>query len=203
MATSSASSLKIGLVLDSGLDQPDGVQQYVLAIGEWLRRQGHDVHYLVGQTKRRDIRNLHSLGRSIKVRFNGNNGSIPLWASRSELRKLIAAENFDILHVQVPHHPFLAQKLILAAQPETAVIGTFHIAPINRLVAIGNRGLGLWLKPSLRRFDKIVSVSAAAADFAHQTFGIITDILPNVVDYPLFHEAKRLPKYDDGIINIL
>ncbi len=43
-------SLKIGLVLDDGLDKPDGVQQYILAIGEWLRSQGNDVHYLVGQT---------------------------------------------------------------------------------------------------------------------------------------------------------
>jgi phosphatidylinositol alpha-mannosyltransferase len=198
-----ASSLKIGLVLDSGLDQPDGVQQYVLAIGEWLRGQGHDVHYLVGQTGRRDIKGLHSLGHSIKVRFNGNTGSIPLWASRFELRRLIADEQFDVLHVQVPHHPLLAQRLVLAAGPETAIIGTFHIAPLNKLVTIGNKALGIWLKPSLRRFDEIVSVSPAAADFASQTFGIKTSILPNVVNYQLFHEAKKLPKYDDDVMNIL
>ena len=36
-------ALKIGIVLDTSLDPPDGVQQYVLAVGEWLRSQGHDV----------------------------------------------------------------------------------------------------------------------------------------------------------------
>lgn len=195
--------LKIGLVLDSGLDKPDGVQQYVLAVGEWLRGQGHDVHYLVGQTQRRDIENVHSLGRSIKVRFNGNNGSIPLLARKSKLRSLLAVEQFDVLHVQVPHHPLLAQRIILAAGPETAIIGTFHIAPYSKLVTAGNKALGVWLKPSLRRFDKIVSVSSAAADFARRTFGIETDVLPNVVDYKRFQSAKALPRYDDGILNIL
>src|SRR5665811_763407 len=119
--------LKIGLVLDSGLDKPDGVQQYVLSVGEWLRGQGHDVHYLVGETKRRDIEGLHSLSRNIRVSFNGAAGStVPLWASKRKLLALVAAEQFDVLHVQVPHHPLLAQRIILAAGPDTAIIGTFH-----------------------------------------------------------------------------
>lgn len=195
--------LKIGLVLDSGLDKPDGVQQYVLAVGEWLRAQGHDVHYLVGETRRHDIVGVHSLSRSIKVRFNGNDGSIPLFVRKSKLKKFMEAEKFDVLHVQVPHHPLLAQRLILAADKRTAVIGTFHIAPYNDLVTIGNRLLGIWLKPSLRRFDKIVSVSTAAAEFAQATFGISTDILPNVIDYERFRSAQSLPEYDDGTLTIL
>ncbi len=195
--------LKIGLVLDSGLDKPDGVQQYVLAIGEWFRIQGHDVHYLVGQTRRRDIEGIHSLSRSIDVRFNGNDGSIPLWAGKSKLRRFLRTGRFDVLHVQTPHHPLLAQRIILAASRRTAIIGTFHIAPYNWLSTIGNKALGVWLRPSLRRFDKIVSVSAAAADFAGRTFGIKTEILPNVVDYRRFHSAKPLPEYDDDVLTIL
>lgn len=198
-----AERLKIGLILDSGLDKPDGVQQYVLAIGEWLRAKGHDVHYLVGETRRRDIEGLHSLGRSIKVRFNGNDGSIPLFASRSKLKSFMKAERFDVLHVQVPHHPLLAQPLILSAGDRTAVIGTFHIAPYNGLVTVGNRLLGIWLRPSLRRFDKMVSVSKAAAAFAKATFGMSTEILPNVIDYQRFKTTTPLPQYDDGVKTIL
>lgn len=195
--------LKIGLVLDSGLDKPDGVQQYVLAIGEWFRGKGHDVHYLVGQTKRQDVKGVHSLSRSIHVQFNGNDGSIPLWAGKSKLRKFLEAEKFDVLHVQVPHHPFLAQRIVLAADKRTAIIGTFHIAPYNQLATIGNKALGIWLRPSLKRFDQIVSVSAAAKDFAKRTFDIETDVLPNVVDYERFHSARPLPEYDDDVLTIL
>jgi phosphatidylinositol alpha-mannosyltransferase len=198
-----AKRLKIGLVLDSGLDKPDGVQQYVLAVGEWLRDQGHDVHYLVGQTKRSDIKNLHSLGRSVRIRFNGNNGSIPLYAGKAKLKTFMKAQKFDVLHVQMPHHPLLAQRIILAADNRTAVVGTFHIAPYNKSVTAGSKALSIWLKPSLKRFDRIVSVSSAAARFAKQAFGITTPVLPNVVDYRRFHTAKALDNYDDGTLTIL
>jgi phosphatidylinositol alpha-mannosyltransferase len=62
--------LKIGFLLDDTLDTPDGVQQYVLTVGKWMSNQGHEVHYLVGQTHRRDIDNVHSMAKNIKVSFN-------------------------------------------------------------------------------------------------------------------------------------
>ncbi|HUB93292.1 MAG TPA: glycosyltransferase family 1 protein, partial [Verrucomicrobiae bacterium] len=64
--------MKVALVLDDTLDTPDGVQQYVLAVGGWLVEQGHEVHYLVGQTVRTDIQNVHVMSRNVHVRFNGN-----------------------------------------------------------------------------------------------------------------------------------
>jgi phosphatidylinositol alpha-mannosyltransferase len=204
MAVSTGTAkLKTGLVLDTSLDPADGVQQYVIGIGEWLRGQGHDVHYLVGQTKRTDLQNIHSLARNIGVSFNGNRTTIPLPTARRGLSRFLAEQKFDVLHVQTPHSPFMGQKLVLAAGPKTAVIGTFHILPYGRLAAAGNRGLGRWLKPSLRRFDQIVSVSPAAAEFAAKSFGIQTDVLPNVIDYKRFNCAKTLPKYDDGTLTIL
>lgn len=195
--------LKIGLVLDTSLDQPDGVQQYVVGIGEWLRSQGHDVHYLVGQTKRTDLPNIHSLARNIGVRFNGNRTTIPLPTNRQSLKAFLMIEQFDVLHVQMPHSPFMAQRLINAASPSTAVIGTFHVAPYSRIVTAGNRALGVWLKPSLKRFDKIISVSSAASDFAKSTFGVDSVVLPNVIDYDLFNKAKPLKEYKDKTITIL
>lgn len=195
--------LKIGLVLDDGLDKPDGVQQYILAIGGWLQSQGHEVRYLVGQTSRTDIPGVHSMSRNIKVRFNGNRLTMPLPTSRRRLRRFLEAERFDILHIQVPYSPFMAHQLIMAASPQTAIIGTFHIAPNNRLVTIGNSALGLWLRRSLRRFDKMLSVSPTAADFARQTFNVESEVSPNVIDYKRFHDAKPLKKYDDDRLTIL
>lgn len=195
--------LKVGLVLDTSLDPTDGVQQYVIGIGEWLRGQGHDVHYLVGETKRNDLPNIHSLARNIGVRFNGNRTTIPLPVSRTRLRRFLARERFDVLHVQIPHSPFMAQPLILGADERMAVIGTFHIAPYNRMVSIGNRLLGFWLRPSLKRFDKVVSVSSAAADFARDTFHLDSPVVPNVIDYGRYHAAKPLPQYDDDVLTIL
>ncbi len=195
--------LKVGLVLDDGLDKPDGVQQYILSIGAWLSAQGHSVHYLVGQTTRQDIAGLHSLSRNIAVRFNGNRLSIPLPTRRGALRKLLATEQFDVLHVQTPYSPFMGGQLINLAKPTTAVIGTFHILPNSLLSSIGNRLLGLWCYRSLKRFDTMLSVSPAAARFAQKTFHVSSDVSPNVIDYRRFASAQALEKYNDDTLTIL
>ena len=63
--------MKIGLVVDDGLDKPDGVQQFVLTLGKWLSENGHEVHYITSSTKRIDLPNLHALSKSLTVSFNG------------------------------------------------------------------------------------------------------------------------------------
>ncbi len=200
--TKPARFLKIGLVLDTSLDPADGVQQYVVMVGEWLRAQGHDVHYLVGETRERDLPNIHSLARNFKVQFNGNRTTIPLPTSRRKLRDFIQRERFDVLHVQTPHHPLLAQRLVLAAGQQTAVVGTFHILPYDWLARWSTKALGLWLRPSLKRLDALLAVSPSAAEFVGWAFGMEAKVLPNVIDYERFASAQPYAAADDRL-NIL
>lgn len=181
--------LKIGFVLDDTLDTTDGVQQYVLTLGVWLSAQGHDVHYLVGNTSRTDIKHVHSLSRNVKVRFNGNRMSMPLPSSKAAIRKLLDGESFDILHIQMPYSPFMAGRVISAAPPRTAIIGTFHIAPNSTVARTANKALGLWTKRARSKFTRIVSVSPAAAEFAQEAYELETTVLPNVVDESRFRTA--------------
>lgn len=182
--------MKIGLVLDDTLDTPDGVQQYVLNVGAWLSAQGHQVHYLVGQTTRTDIANLHSLSRNLGVRFNGNRMSMPLPAKKRKLKAFLAQQQFDVLHVQVPYSPFMAGRLLRAAPVATAVVGTFHILPYSHMVALANRLLGILNRRSVRRFDRMLAVSKPAADFAQKAYGYRTDVLPNAVRLSQFAGAS-------------
>lgn len=195
--------MKIGLVFDDSLDKPDGVQQYVLALGSWLAAQGHEVHYLVGETKRRDIAHLHSLSRNLNVRFNGNRLSMPLPANRAAIRRLLAAERFDVLHVQLPYSPFLAQRIIAEADAATAVVGTFHVAPDSAMMSLGTSLLGRWLAGSLQRFSFVASVSTAAQAFAAKTFKLDSAVVPNVFDYHRFQAAKPYKRYQDTIPTVL
>jgi phosphatidyl-myo-inositol alpha-mannosyltransferase len=195
--------LKIGLVLDTSLDPTDGVQQYVLDIGGWLTAQGHDVHYLVGQTEHRQLPNIHSLSRNIGVRFNGNRTTIPLPTSRRKLRQFLKEHRFDILHIQTPHHPLMAQHLVMEADPATAIVGTFHVLPYGRLSRVGNKLLGIWLQPSLKRFDKMLAVSSAAAAWCHDSFKVEAQVLPNVIDYEKFNTAEPFERYDDNKLTII
>lgn len=199
----STPKLKIGFVFDDSLDKPDGVQQYVLSIGSWLSAQGHTVDYLVGKTDRKDIAHVHSLSRNVHVRFNGNGLSIPLPTPRSDLKTLLKSQNYDVLHVQVPYSPWLAGRIVQLAPRSTAVFGTFHIVANSRLVTIATHALAIWTRSSTAKFDQIVSVSSAAQNFALQTYGLKTTIIPNAINYQRFHLAKPLPKYRDDKITIL
>jgi phosphatidylinositol alpha-mannosyltransferase len=187
--------LKVAFVLDDSLDTPDGVQQYVLAIGRWLSGEGHEVHYLVGHTTRTDIANIHSLGRNVKVRFNQNRMSIPLPVSKRAVRQLLRKEHFDVIHVQMPYSPMLGARIVQAAPKETAVIGTFHVAPHSKLVYHANKALRMLLKRSLGRFDQVISVSEQAALLARQTFKLESIIIPNTIDLSRFYSGVAYSEF--------
>jgi phosphatidylinositol alpha-mannosyltransferase len=195
--------VKIGFVFDDTLDNMDGVQQYITTLGSWYVSQGHQVHYLVGQTATAEVAGgtVHSLSRNIHVRFNGNRLSVPLPTSRRRIKQLLHELQLDVLHVQMPFSPFMGAKVITAAPARTAVIATFHIAPYSRFVAVANRALAQLIRRSVRRADKIVSVSSAAADFAKRCYGLTTDLLPNVVNEARFKAAARpLPEQPKTIV---
>ncbi len=189
--------MKIGFVLDDGLDSNDGVQQYVLTLGKWLVGAGHEVQYLTGETKRTDIPNVHSLSRNIKVRFNGNRMSIPTPALAYPIRELLNREQFDILHIQMPYSPALGAKVVKYAPRGTVCVGTFHILPFGWLQHAGSQLLTWWLLPSLRRLRRVWSVSAPTQAFAHE-LGIASEVLPNVVDTARFTKGKKLTAYKNN-----
>ena len=188
--------LNIGFVLDDTLDTPDGVQQYVLTVGEWLKQQGHTVHYIVGHTTRQDIDNVHSMARNVRVKFNQNKLSIPLPANKKLLHKKLLELQLDVLHVQMPYSPLFAGRVIKAVPPTTKVIGTFHIVPATWLERSGARTLQIITRSTLRRFNAIASVSPAAQSFAKTVFGINSVVIPNAVSLSTF---RRRPIYLDTI----
>ena len=188
-------SYKIAFVLDDSLDTPDGVQQYVLNVSKWFAAHGHEVHYIVGETQRTDLPNLHSIGRNVKVRFNQNRMSIPLPVSQRKIHKLLQHENFDILHVQMPYSPFLAGRVVKNAAPHTGVVATFHVAPHTGLVHFANKLLRLMVGGSLKRFDEFISVSKVAEEFAADTFHIQSTVVPNTLDLSSFYRPKPFPEY--------
>jgi phosphatidylinositol alpha-mannosyltransferase len=191
--------LKIGFVFDDTLDSYDGVAQYVKNLGAWLGSQGHEVRYLVGETKMIEWAGgkVYSLSKNKKVSFNGNQARIPLIASKRRIKKVLKNEQFDVLHVQVPYSPFMAQKVISAAGKKTAIVGTFHVAPGNTMSSLGGHILRLMYGKSLKCFDEMLSVSTAASFYAKSAFHLDTKVLPNVVDVGLFSSAYTKKKTRD------
>jgi phosphatidylinositol alpha-mannosyltransferase len=195
--TPETKSLTIGLVLDDGLDAPDGVQQYVLTVARELEARGHVVHLIASTTSRTDLDRLHVLGRNLRVRFNGNVLSSPLPARASDIGTLLDEVRFDVIHVQLPHSPFMAGRLVRRLPDDVAVVGTFHILPESGLVGMGTRGLGLLERRTLKRFDEVMAVSAPAAEFARTSFGVDPKVVTIPVDLSKF--AKPAAQGDEGL----
>lgn len=178
--------LKIGFVLDDTLDTPDGVQQHVLTVGKWISKQGHEVHYLVGDSKRKDIKNVHALAKNVRVRFNKNRLSIPLPTNKKMISEKLKQLDLDVIHVQMPYSPMFAGRVINAAPKKTKVIGTFHIVPANWMHSLGAKSLVVLNRKTLKKFNKIIAVSIAAQIFAKKTYNIDSIIIPNPIDLKLF-----------------
>ena len=196
---SASDVLKIAFVLDDGLDSEDGVQQYIKTVGTWLINQGHTVHYLVGQTKRTDIENVYSLAKNKRVSFNGNKLSIPLPASKKAIQQVLEQNDYDILHVQIPHSPFFASKVVNLAEKNAAIIGTFHILPYGLAANIGTKMLGIWQRNNLKKFNSVVSVSSAAQQFAKESFKVDSIVIPNAVDIETYKTRKTAEHFKPPI----
>ncbi len=183
----------IGFVLDDTLDRADGVQQAVIAIGEKLRQRGHEVHYVVAETTRTDLKNIHCVSKFVSLKFNGNSVRTPRPASKVKIDKLFAKTDFDVLHVQMPFSPLLSGRVISAAPKLTKVFGTFHILPYNFIADKGTKALAKVSKPTVQRMKRCFAVSPPAKKFMDSAYGTFNKsaVLPNPVDYKYFHSFKK------------
>jgi phosphatidylinositol alpha-mannosyltransferase len=194
--------LTIWYVLDDGLDSTDGIQQYILALGAYMESQGHRVFFVVGQTAAQGP-NIKSMARNVRVTFNGNRMSMPVYASARGIARLMAEAPPDVVHVQMLYSPFLSGRIIRRLADSCALIGTFHIIPYSPLAGHGARALGFLQRGSLARFDAVCSVTKPAQQFLLRAFGVHSIILPNVVDVGRFAKAEPLKKYSDDRATIL
>src|SRR5262245_9675760 len=108
------------------MDSTDGIQQYMRTLGTWLTSQGHQVDFVAGETKSNLAPNIHSLARNLKVRFNKNELSMPLLASKSAIKQLLENLKPDVIHIQVPYSPVMSGKIIKLAPKSIGLVGTFH-----------------------------------------------------------------------------
>lgn len=201
-STTKPKKLKVAFVLDDGFDSIDGVQRNILSLGEWLENNGHSVKYLVGQTKRTDIKNIIVLSKNLRVRYNGNVLSISLYSSTKKIKDVLAKEKFDVVHVQMPYSPFMGAKVIKQAYKDSLIVGTFHILPYRKFHNIGNHLLGVWLSKNIKKIDLRYSVSMPAAIFAKKTHNFDSQILSNPVDIDHFSSPVK-SSVDKNVENIV
>lgn len=196
--------LRVGIVYDDTVDRYGGIPLYVSTLGGALARRGHQVEYLVGSSTTDEIEGapVRSLARNVRVRFNGNALSMPIWSRGQELDRVLRAGRYDVLHVQVPYSPLLAGRLLARADPRCAVVGTYHVASERTLPSVGAWLLRLLKLRSAPRFDEIVSVSTVAAEFASRWSRLeASRVVPNMLD--LASVPRQLPRRSGSIADVV
>lgn len=189
-------SLSIAFLYDDTLDSSDGVAQYVKTLGSWLDSQGHSVSYLVGQTELRKWSggSVFSLSRNLKIGWGGNRLSVPLLPKLNLINSVLGSNKFDVISVQVPYSPLMSKQVIKRLPSSTALVGTFHVVPGNKLSVAASKLLKISYGGSLARFDGHLSVSSAAQSYAAESFHISSSVVPNVVELSRFISKNKLAK---------
>lgn len=162
------------------LDVPGGVQNQVLGLAAFLRREGHDVRVLAPGGLPDDAYGLEpgrftSAGAPVGVRYNGSVAPVafgPLAAART--RRWLAGQAVDLLHVHEPMAP--SASLLALGAARSPVVATFHTAtPHSRALRIA----GSALTGAVGRIDAGIAVSRTARDVVVRHLGRDAVVVPN------------------------
>ncbi len=198
--------MKVALVSPYDWHTPGGVNNHVLHLADELRSRGHEVHVIAPASRKVDDPLVHVIGRPIPVAASGSVVRIPVNPRLGKrVQELLAAEQFDVIHVHEPLMPVLPIQVLRnarSASPRSVTVGTFHARKDggNRLYAYGQRLLKRWF----REIDGKIAVSPPAAQYVSRYFPGFYNIISNGIDVEHWADPRHEPiAAFEGTMNIL
>ncbi len=185
--------MRIALVTPYSWTYEGGVNRHVEALGRALEDR-HDVRILAPwdppdryarlthrstPARREPPENLVPLGRTFSLAGNGSVTNLAWTATPMvNLRRALAAEPFDVVHVHEPIAPFIGPHTCSWAG--APVVGTFHAYSTNAFT--NNLGNFAGVRRKLNRLHARIAVSEAAEWTGRRWFGGEYTVIPNGVD---------------------
>lgn len=204
--------VKIGLVSPYDWSYPGGVKSHLTHLAGELRARGHTVRILTpatGPLARQVEYGVFKLGWAAPFRVNGSVARVAMAPDvNGHIRDLVERERFDVLHVHEPLASVLPLTILHHARRSNAtIVGTFHASvrrgrastPPEWAYASARPFLGAYF----RRLSGRIAVSEAALTFINRYFPGDYRIIPNGVDVGRFRDARPIPRFKDGMLNVL
>ena len=194
--------MKIALVSPYDLAVPGGVNSHIHHLAENFLSLGHEVRLIAPSSDLRRLdENAIVVGRPRSIPAGGSVARMAMSPRlASPVRRILAEEAFDVVHVHEPLVSFLPIQFLRFSNAVN--VGTFHAAR--------DRGAYLYsytrrlLKDVFRRLDGKIAVSVAASHLVAPHFPGYYNIIPNGVDVAHFSApVEPLPEFDDGMLNLL
>ena len=190
-------AMKIGLVCPYIYPEAGGVAQHVRFLYENLRQGGHDVRIITAShgPQRSSEGDILRIGVGFSMPTNGSVGTVTFSPRYiSQVRALLAREQFDLLHFHEPFVPFLS--LFLLRESTSVNVATFHAyAGFSPSYELGSRVM----RGHAARLHGRIAVSAAARHFIDRFFPGDYKVIPNGVDIPRFANAVPIARWQDDI----
>jgi phosphatidylinositol alpha-mannosyltransferase len=201
--------VRIGIVTEYYEPSVGGIQEHVRHFAREARRLGHVVTVVTstmpdvadGARPAPDAEGpeVIRIGRSFPVYNNGGVGRVTGGARLSgTVRDILRASRFDVVHVHAPLTPVL--PLLAIHHATEPVVGTFHTHFRPGLFFRLARGL---LQRYLDRLDAAIAVSRACLAPLEGRLRADFRIVPNGVDAEWFGRGRPLPRFEDGMLNVL
>jgi len=196
--------MKIALVSPYDWAVPGGVNRHVFNLSQHFLRRGHDVTVVAPASKRSgdEPPHLHVIGHSaIGLPASGSVANVSMsYDLSSRVKKLLAREQFDVVHVHEPFVPLLPFQFVRFSQATN--IATFHAARDSgsRVYAYTQFIIQQWW----RRIHGRIAHSQTALDLIGKYFDDDFRIIPSGIDYARFaEETPPMPNLMDNKRNIV
>lgn len=193
--------MRIALVSPYDWCVEGGVKTHIVHLAAHFREWGHEVTIFAPASDReRAASEVTVMGKPWPMRVSGSVARITFAWKSPEVRDVLAAGKFDVVHLHEPLMPLLPYHFLRYSK--SATVGTFHAAKEG-----GNRFYGYTTPLTKRWFRKLegkIAVSPAAVGLVSRYFAGYFNIIPNGIDYEHFaRPAEALPEFADGKQNIL
>lgn len=183
-------TLRIALVTEYYYPHLGGVCEHVHFFAREARRRGHHVDIITSNIAGAEPQpHVIRIGWSQSVYANGSQARITIaWDLRKQMRKVLTAGRYDVVHVHSPLTPTL--PLAAIDEAECPVVGTFHTYFDK---SKGYRLLNGFFQKRLDRLDAAICVSHSTTVALERYFCAPWQIIPNGIDTDVFHPSVAAP----------
>lgn len=184
--------MRIGMVCPYSFDVPGGVQSHVVELAEVLIERGHRVSVLAPAADDTPLPDfVVSAGKAVAIPYNGSVARLSFGPTAyNRIRRWIADNDFDVLHIHEPNAPSLSMLALKIA--EGPIVATFHTSTTKSLVLSTFQGV---LRPYHEKISGRIAVSELARRWQVEALGGDAVEIPNGVDVPAFAHAPQLDGY--------
>ncbi|NIL76866.1 glycosyltransferase family 4 protein [Rhodococcus kyotonensis] len=184
--------MKIGMVCPYSFDVPGGVQAHVEQLADVFIERGHRVSVLAPASEETTLPEfVVSAGEALAIPYNGSVARLRFGpVTYARIRRWIAENDFDVLHIHEPNAPSLSMLALKAA--EGPIVATFHTSTTKSLVLSTFQGV---LRPYHEKISGRIAVSELARRWQVEALGSDAVEIPNGVDVQAFARAPMLPGY--------